>query len=168
MSQSKSAKEAMVKFTKPVINVITTVTPIVIKASQTAWSFYKTLPEDYLQLIVGLIFCFFGGVFPVLFAAIEAAKHGGISDVAAALGDLSDEAMKIIDVSRKDDNEDKDNDGKKDVDQIDAKVLLMRKTNLVLTKMNPEKVRFFCYSTLNIDHFLGQKLALAHCHDLSY
>ena len=55
--------------------------------------------------------------------------------------DLSDEAMKVIEASKKDDDLDEDKDGKKDVDQIDAKALLLRKTNLVLTKMNPQKVR---------------------------
>ncbi len=72
---------------------------------------------------------------------MEAAKHGGIKDVVQALNDLSDEAMKIIDASKKDDDVDEDNDGKKDVEQIDAKTLLLRKTNLVMTKMNPQKVR---------------------------
>jgi len=139
-SKAKKAKEGLVKFSKPVIQAITTITPVVITTSQKVWACYKSLPEDYLQLIIGFIFCFFGGVFPVLFAAVEAAKHGGISDVAKALNDLSDEAMKIIEASKKDDDADEDNDGKKDVDQIDAKALLLRKTNLVLTKMNPQKI----------------------------
>lgn len=140
-SKSTPSIDNMAKYSKPVIGAITTAVPIIINTTQKAWSFYKALPEDYLQLLIGFIFCFFGGIFPVLFASIEAAKHGGISNVAAALSDLSDEAMKIIDASKKDDDLDKDGDGKKDVKQIDAKALLLRKTNLVLTKMNPEKVR---------------------------
>lgn len=142
MSESKAekAKEELVKYSKPVIKVITTVTPIVITTCQKAWSFYKSLPDDYLQLIIGFVFCFFGGVFPVLFAAVEAAKHGGITDVTQALGDLGEEATKIIEASKKDDDLDEDNDGKKDVEQIDPKALLLRKANLVMTKMNPQKI----------------------------
>ncbi len=143
MSQSQGSKEdQLLKHTKPIIQFITKATPVIITSCQRAWAFYKTLPEDYIQLIIGLIFCFFGGLFPVVFAAVEAAKHGGISDVTTALGDLSDEAMKIIEASKKDDEKDEDRDGKKDVEQIDTKALLMRKTNLVLSKMNPEKVCF--------------------------
>ena len=148
MSETKTTKEELVKYTKPIVKAITAVTPIVITSSQKVWAFYKSLPEDYLVLIIGFIFCFFGGIFPVFFAAIEAAKHGGINDVASALRDLSDEAMKVIEASKKDDDLDEDGDGKKDVDQIDAKALLLRKTNLVLTKINPHKVRQCAYNVI--------------------
>jgi hypothetical protein len=133
-------KDEMVKYSKPIIKVITTITPHIITYSQKAWSFYKSLPEDYLQLVIGCIFCFFGGVFPVLFATVEAAKHGGINNLIDALGDLGDEAIKIIEASKKDDEVDEDKDGKKDVEQIDSKALLLRKAHLVATKMNPEKI----------------------------
>ena len=143
MPESKASpnNSDLAKYSKPVIQIISTVIPIIITTTQKAWSFYKKLPEDYVQLFIGFVFCFFGGIFPVLFASIEAAKHGGISNVVAALSDLSDEAMKIIDASKKDDDVDKDGDGVKDVEQIDPKALFVRKTHLVLTKMNPEKVR---------------------------
>mmetsp|Transcript_16358 Transcript_16358/g.19991 ORF Transcript_16358/g.19991 Transcript_16358/m.19991 type:complete len:316 (+) Transcript_16358:101-1048(+) len=142
MSESKTeaAKEEIVKIAKPIINIVTTITPIIIAYSQKAWSFYKSLPEDYIKLIIGFILCFFGGIYPTVFAAVEAAKHGGIKTLVAALGDLSDEAIKIIEASKKDDDADADKDGAKDVDQIDAKALILRKANLVVTKMNPEKI----------------------------
>lgn len=141
-SESKTAKvkEDLMQYSKPVIKAITTATPIIINGCQKAWAFYKSLSADYLQLIIGFIFCFFGGVFPALFAAIEAAKHGGISNVAEALGDLGDEAMKIIEASKKDDDVDEDKNGVKDVEEIEAKALLLRKAQLVMTKMNPEKI----------------------------
>lgn len=141
MSESKPKSNSdLSKFSKPVIEAIAAALPVVISTTHTIWSFCKSLPEDYVQLLIGFIFCFFGGIFPVLFAAIEAAKHGGISTVVAALGDLSDEATKIIDASKKDDDLDQDGDGKKDVEQIDGKTFMLRKIRLVLTKMNPEKI----------------------------
>lgn len=134
-------KEEVLKYTKPVLDFITdTAVPVIIEYSQKSWAYYKRLPADYLQLIIGTIFCFFGGIFPALFAAIEAAKHGGVQNVVEALGDLSEEALKIIEASKKDDDLDEDGDGKKDVDQLSAKELLSRKVHLVITKMNPEKV----------------------------
>jgi hypothetical protein len=74
------------------------------------------------------------------FAAIQAAEHGGRKTVVEAVSDLAEEAMIIIEESKKDDKEDKNKDGVKDVDQITKKEYMTRKTKLVLKKMNPEKV----------------------------
>ena len=93
-----------------------------------------------INFFIGFVFCFFGGLYPVLFAAIQAAEYGGRETVMDALKDLSDEASGIIEASKKDDKLDEDNDGIADVDQIAGKELVHRKTMLVLRKMNPEKV----------------------------
>jgi hypothetical protein len=125
---------------KPIIAFITAMTPHVITFCQKAVVLYKSLPEDQLQLLIGFMICFFGGVYPALFAAIEAAKHGGLNNVKLALKDLAEEAMVIVEASKKDDMVDQDKDGKPDVNQLDAKALMVRKANLVVTKMNPQKV----------------------------
>lgn len=57
-----------------------------------------------------------------------------------AIHDLADEALIIINESKKDDDADDDKDGKKDVDQLAGSELLKRKTLLVLKKMNPQKI----------------------------
>mmetsp|Transcript_7925 Transcript_7925/g.11961 ORF Transcript_7925/g.11961 Transcript_7925/m.11961 type:complete len:321 (-) Transcript_7925:183-1145(-) len=140
---TRSASETFKKIeghAKPIIAFITSLTPVVITYCQKAHGIYKTLPEDQLQFLIGAIICFFGGVYPALFAAIEAAKHGGLTTLKAALKDLADEASEIIEASKKDDKADDDKDGTSDVAQLDAKALLVRKANLVATKMNPQKV----------------------------
>lgn len=104
------------------------------------YSQFKRLPQNVIQFIYGFIFCFFGGTFPTLFAALQAAEHGGRQNIANALSELSDEILIIIEESKKDDAADVDKDGKRDVDQISARELLTRKTKLVLKKMNPDKV----------------------------
>jgi hypothetical protein len=86
------------------------------------------------------VFCFFGGTFPTLFAAIQAAEYGGRKVVMKSIVDLADETLVIIEESKKDDDVDADKDGKKDVDGISGADLLKRKTLLVLKKMNPEKI----------------------------
>lgn len=86
------------------------------------------------------MFCFFGGTFPTLFAAIQAAEHGGREKVLNALSDLSDEALIVINESKKDDDVDANNDGKKDSEQLSQSEFLAHKTRLVLKKMNPEKI----------------------------
>lgn len=52
--------------------------------------------------------------------------------------------------SKKDDKEDIDKDGKADVNKIGNKELMLRKVNLVITKMDPDKVRRFLLSPIYI------------------
>jgi len=142
---TKNAKKAVgedtvIKFTRPAIAFITSVLPLVIDWVQKIYDVWNMVPNDYLLLIVGIIFCFFGGVYPTLFAAIQAVKAGGFKDLKDSLEDLSEEATKIMEASDKDDEVDKDKDGIADVEQIDDKALLLRKMTLVVTKMNPSKV----------------------------
>ena len=101
---------------------------------------FEKLPQNMMLFIYGVIFCFFGGTFPTLFAAIQAAEYGGRKTVMNAITDLADEALIILDEVKKDDDVDADKDGKKDVDDLSGSELLKRKTLLVLKKMNPEKI----------------------------
>jgi hypothetical protein len=107
---------------------------------QKALDLYRQLPQNFLEFGIGLIFCFFGGVYPTLFAAVQAAENGGRTAVLDSLYDLAQEATVIVEESKKDDNADDDKDGKKDVTEASNKEYWQRKTLLVLRKMNPEKV----------------------------
>lgn len=132
--------EMLSKFSKPMMKGITVALPLVIATVNQLWSMYKQLPEEEISLLIGCIICFFGGVYPTLFAAITAAKHGGISVLTKSLGDLADEAIIIINESKKDDKVDADNDGVADVKQINIDAYILRKAKLVGQKMNPKKV----------------------------
>lgn len=125
---------------RPVIEAITLVLPIIIKYTIVVHNWYSALPTEHINILIGSIFCFFGGVYPALFAAIEAAKHGGWVDLKQSIIDLSKEAMVIIEESKKDDELDEDGDGVKDVNQVTSKEYIVRKGNLILVKMNPQKV----------------------------
>lgn len=144
---SGDAKEGLLKIVqmvaKPLGLFLTQAIPLIIKYGNMAVVFYQKLPQNFIEFLIGCIFCFFGGVYPTLFAAVQAAENGGRKTVMAAIKDLSDEAIIIINESKKDDDVDADKDGKKDVDEISGKEYLQRKTLLVLKKMNPEKVRPF-------------------------
>lgn len=128
------------KVITPTLEFISVALPFIIKVSQKGYAIYVELSGDTVQIIIGFIMCFFGGLYPTIFAAIEAAKHGGISVVRSALSDLSDEALIIIEANKKDDEIDDAGDGKPDVLSLSKKELVIRKAQLVLTKMNPEKV----------------------------
>jgi hypothetical protein len=90
--------------------------------------------------LYGFVFCFFGGLYPTLFAAIQAAEYGGRQALVLAIQDLSDEALVIIEESKKDDEVDADGDGKSDAQQLSSSEYTRRKTSLVLRKMNPQKI----------------------------
>jgi hypothetical protein len=129
-----------VKYLQAVFEFVTLALPVVVKTSKTLYALWQKLPHNALNFTYGSIFCFFGGTFPTLFAALQAAEHGGRETVMQALADLADEAMVIIEESKKDDEADEDKDGKKDIKQISNSEYLQRKTKLVLRKMNPDKV----------------------------
>lgn len=134
------AAEIVQKFARPLLDATFKVLPVVINLSQTSYKFYRRLPIEYVQLLIGTVMCFFGGFYPTVLAALQAAEHGGLTTVRKALSVLSKEVMVIIEENKKDDKVDADGDGIADAKQIDGKELLARKAKLILAKINPEKV----------------------------
>jgi hypothetical protein len=134
------AAEKLQKYAKPLVDKLTVLIPILIKYGKKLHALYSKLPQHEISFLVGAGFCFFGGLYPVCFAAAMAAEYGGRQTIFKAVGELTDEAIKIIDESKKDDDKDDDKDGIKDVDEIASTEYVQRKTLLVLRKMNPEKV----------------------------
>lgn len=114
--------------------------PHIIKAFNASREFYQSLPADLVEVGIGLIFCFFGGLYPTLFAAIQAARLCGWETTQKAILDICSEAAIVMAENKKDDDRDDDGDGIKDVNQIDSKALMLRKTQLVLTKCDPAKI----------------------------
>mmetsp|Transcript_25286 Transcript_25286/g.37616 ORF Transcript_25286/g.37616 Transcript_25286/m.37616 type:complete len:306 (+) Transcript_25286:67-984(+) len=139
MSES-TTNNPIEKLGRTVINGIIAAIPICVTFFHNGHKFYKQLPTDYIHLLIGAILCFFGGVYPTVFAALQAAEHGGLTTVRKALKALGDEVMIIISESKKDDKVDADGDGTPDTKQLSSRTLMERKVKLVLIKMNPEKV----------------------------
>jgi hypothetical protein len=125
---------------KPVFEFITAALPIVISYGVKVHQAFLKLPQNAINFVIGFVFCFFGGLYPVLFAAMEAAEYGGRKTVMDAMNDLANEAIVIIEESKKDDDVDADKDGKSDVAALSGKDFMIRKTQLVMTKMNPQKI----------------------------
>ena len=68
------AAELIQLVAKPVFNVIFAVIPVLINLSVKTYEFYKKLPIVVVKLIIGLIMCFFGGIYPTVFAAIQVSE----------------------------------------------------------------------------------------------
>lgn len=132
--------QILAQVARPVFKAFTHALPHIVSFTAIAYEWYSKLPVEHTKILIGSVFCFFGGVYPTLFAAFEAAKHGGLEDLKSAVKDLTDEALVVVEESKKDDDLDEDNDGIKDVNQISNKEYMMRKINLVIVKINPEKV----------------------------
>lgn len=150
MTSDTKAKEAKSKIfemaeklqgaAKPLFEALCAAIPFMIKAGKKIHQLWQHCDDNVIAAIIGFVFCFFGGMFPTLFSAIQAAEQGGRATLVDAFSDLCEEAVIIIDESKKDDKVDDDNDGVADVKQIDNKEYVKRKTLLVLAKCNPKKV----------------------------
>jgi len=122
------------------ISMLQALFPYIAMFCKGCYAVYNYLPTDLLEMILGLVFCFAGGLYPTFFAAIEAARLTGWVATSQAISDLFCEACSIREEMIADNKKDDDGDGIPDVDQIDGKALLMRKTNIFLTKCDPGKI----------------------------
>ena len=116
---------------RTVLQVVTstcrTLLPPTVAAVRAVAAFYAALPKDALLAQVGLVYCFSGGYFPTLFAAIQAAQHCGWEVAVAAVDCLVDEAVSAIqacDTSA----------------AATARELLMLNTKIVMATIDPVKI----------------------------
>lgn len=132
--------ETLQNVVQPIVNAVTIAFPFIVQYTKIIYDFYQQLPSNVAKILFGFVLCFFGGIYPTLFAAFNAAKHGGMKELKKAISDLTEETMVILEESKKDDTADEDKDGVPDVKQITDKEYVLRKANLVVKKINPEKV----------------------------
>lgn len=147
LAAAEGAPPGLAKYIRmfaPAIKVLSTICmfllPWIVMLATAVHKAYQLVPINLLYAFMGLVFCFFGGTYPVLFAAIEAARLSGYENTKQAVQDIVDEATAMVKKSAEDDQIDDDHDGVADVEQIDAKALFQRKTQLVLTKCDPQKI----------------------------
>jgi len=137
---NKNISRQLEKFAGPVLNFLIDAAPVVIQVCSKVNGLYARLPMEYVTLIFGALLCFFGGFYPTVFAALQAAEHGGLSTVGNALSVLSKEVLVIVEENKKDNEVDADGDGKSDALELEGREFVKRKVKLVLAKVNPEKV----------------------------
>eukprot|EP00548_Thalassiothrix_antarctica_P007873 CAMPEP_0194137456 /NCGR_PEP_ID=MMETSP0152-20130528/7346_1 /TAXON_ID=1049557 /ORGANISM="Thalassiothrix antarctica, Strain L6-D1" /LENGTH=259 /DNA_ID=CAMNT_0038834483 /DNA_START=346 /DNA_END=1125 /DNA_ORIENTATION=+ len=85
---------------------------------------------------IGLVYCFCGGSYPTLFAAIQAARISGLQDVQKAVSDLVDEAMIAVDAAKE---EIKDT-------AKSARDIFSKTTTVVMKNIDPVKINRACLS----------------------
>mmetsp|Transcript_21089 Transcript_21089/g.45992 ORF Transcript_21089/g.45992 Transcript_21089/m.45992 type:complete len:336 (+) Transcript_21089:183-1190(+) len=132
--KTKQIADVLQKVSKPVFETFVLLIPKIIDAGQKLYATWIKLDDNIIKSIIGFVFCFFGGMYPTVFAGVQAAEQGGRALVVKSIGELSEEATRIIDESKKDDKESIAKE------KLSNQEFMKRKTLFVLKKMNPEKV----------------------------
>jgi len=134
ITKTKDIAEKLEKLSKPAFEFVCVLLPMVVTMGNKINEAWIKLDENIVKSIIGFAFCFFGGMYPTLFAGVQAAEQGGRALVVQSIRELSEEATKIINESKKDDQETK---SKK---KLSNQEYMKDKTLFVLQKMNPDKV----------------------------
>ena len=69
------SEEVETKLLQKLIDVIINLFPVIVSTCSAGYKVYKKLPMPYVQLIIGSIICFFGGIYPTVFAALQVSYH---------------------------------------------------------------------------------------------
>lgn len=115
-----------------IAGVCKTVLPPVVACARLTIRFYRSLPVDFIIAQVGLVYCFAGGYYPTLFAALTAAQQCGWQTMLYALEDLIEEATIAIEAASREVSN-------KAQSYRDA---VTRKTMVVLAAIDPVKVSY--------------------------
>lgn len=106
------------------------------------YELYEGLPLNELQMVLGLLLCFFGGTYVALIAAIEAFRTMGAQTLCDHVSYVMAQARIATQASRRDDLLDENRDGIADVDQISPEELTQRKLRVcMLAIREPERLR---------------------------
>jgi len=144
----KELPKLLKEYSKPIFEFLAFSLPYVIACAKYLHGVWIRLPQITMRLTCGFVFCFFGGTFPTLFAAIQAAEQGGRAKVVAAVSDLTEEALFIVEENKKDNELDENRNNIPDVKEISSRELFQRKALLFLRKMHPEKINA-AFTSLN-------------------
>jgi len=140
--QAPSALQPYIEKAEPILAyiiwAISKIVPIYLYAFEKIEEYSKLIPADLITAIMGLVVCFFGGMFPTVIAAVEAWNIAGGAHAQECLMVAYNEIKKVRAANKKDDELDEDNDGIADVDQISAEELVKRKVHMFATTVAPK------------------------------
>jgi hypothetical protein len=109
-----------------------TILPLVVATVRAVTTFYAALPVDAILAQVGLVYCFAGGYYPTLFAAVQAAQHCGWEVMVDAVDDLAEEAVAAIQAC--------DFQFSRGAEPKKAHEIFTEKTKIVLATIDPMKI----------------------------
>jgi len=134
MKKTKLIAENLEKLGKPAFEFFVALLPMLLKIGNNLNNLWRKLDDHIVKSLLGFAFCFFGGMFPMVFAGTQAAEQAGRVLVIQSLQELATEATRIVNESKKDDDTSK-------TDLLSNQDYAKHKTLFVLQKMNPDKVQ---------------------------
>lgn len=75
---------------------VSTCLPVAVALARAIVGFYRVVPTDLIVAQAGIVYCFAGGYYPTLFAALQAAQQCGWPQMIEAIQDLTDEALNAV------------------------------------------------------------------------
>eukprot|EP00545_Synedropsis_sp_CCMP1620_P009380 CAMPEP_0119013712 /NCGR_PEP_ID=MMETSP1176-20130426/8801_1 /TAXON_ID=265551 /ORGANISM="Synedropsis recta cf, Strain CCMP1620" /LENGTH=401 /DNA_ID=CAMNT_0006966821 /DNA_START=44 /DNA_END=1249 /DNA_ORIENTATION=+ len=140
-SSDAAAVVGNIPFQQIVRTIVTTITstakivlPPIVATTRALAAFYRTLPKDAIIAQVGFVYCFCGGSYPTLFAAVQAAQVCGLHRMLAALSDLTDEAVIAVDAAS----------SKMNKKAQSARAMFSEMTMVVMKSVDPVKINSAC------------------------
>ena len=112
-----------------VLLVCKVVLPPIVEVSRVVIAFYRALPMDAVIAQAGLVYCFAGGYYPTLFAALSAAQNCGWANMLAALDELTSQTVMAIDAA-----------ARKSHKGMSYQEIITQKTKIVLATVDPVRV----------------------------
>lgn len=109
---------------------VTTCLPPIVAIVRAVVAVYRVLPTDAIIAQVGLVYCFAGGYYPALFAALQAAQQCGWKQMIRAIQDLSEEALNAVAAMERTAKKAEQN----------AREIFTEATKVVLATVNPVKI----------------------------
>lgn len=117
--------------TQIIWNACRIILPPVAYATKLVVGFYRSLPKDAITAQAGLVYCFAGGYYPALFAAVQAAQTCGWDTMCQALDDLGEQAGAAIDAV---------SDEYRNKPSPTARAMFQQTTMTVLKTVDPVKI----------------------------
>mmetsp|Transcript_69556 Transcript_69556/g.165903 ORF Transcript_69556/g.165903 Transcript_69556/m.165903 type:complete len:352 (+) Transcript_69556:74-1129(+) len=103
------------------------------------YDIFVKLPADELKAVIGLVLCFFGGVYVTLIAAVEAFRTMGGQSLYDDLAYVKLELDNVLAAHDKDEQLDVNKDGIRDVEAMSSQELVEHKSKLFLTSIKDPK-----------------------------
>lgn len=122
------------------LDVVDFIAPYIVRAFQIGAAVYSYLPITIIEALGGLAMCFFGGIYPLTVAAVEAFRVSGGEYALKCLKHIWEELVIVHQANQDDNKRDDDGDGVADIHQISKQALMSRKMALVLKSVNPSKL----------------------------
>eukprot|EP00405_Crypthecodinium_cohnii_P026771 CAMPEP_0206498252 /NCGR_PEP_ID=MMETSP0324_2-20121206/50836_1 /ASSEMBLY_ACC=CAM_ASM_000836 /TAXON_ID=2866 /ORGANISM="Crypthecodinium cohnii, Strain Seligo" /LENGTH=299 /DNA_ID=CAMNT_0053984309 /DNA_START=148 /DNA_END=1044 /DNA_ORIENTATION=- len=115
--------------------------PHIAKFCSQAKTFFESLPDKVVGASIGFAICFFGGIFPMTIAAVEAWQLCGGAEAKRCIMLLYEEGKKVQ-LANAEDEASKGSTTTTSTTKVDipAQELMLRKTQLVLKTVEPETV----------------------------